>query len=229
MHSVPCSFHLCDLIETFSQLLLLTAFIYTHSVVAKRSLSAPKGSASRPGISFIATNPSISRRPSCPQMTADLMDADRLREAMLIILSSLSSTKNDPDDLAEIVDFLVSETQESNVDLPLLEPSSLSKATPAPRSLEELDSMPIVSILGPHLVDLLDVSPQHVPIVIDEILDHYVRGPPTALDTEDFQKAKDRLCELCERPATLTEHHLIPRSEHDLFVKRGVFTIEECG
>jgi hypothetical protein len=32
----------------------------------------------------------------------------------------------------------------------------------------------------------------------------------------------DGLCEMCKRDTRITDHHLIPRSEHSRFVKRGL-------
>lgn len=157
------------------------------------------------------------------------MDLERLRSAVLSVLLSLASPSTAADDLSEVAEFLVSEAEQSNVELPSIASEDASEVcAKGQRSLEELESMAITSIWGPHLVDLADISTQHVPIVIDEILDLYVRGQPDEGDTAIPCKSQDRTCELCERPAVLTEHHLIPRSEHDLFVKRGIFTIEDC-
>lgn len=158
------------------------------------------------------------------------MDPDRLRSAVLSVLLSLANPSTTADDLSDIADFLVSEAETSNVELPSIASDDPSEGyAREPRSLEDLESMAITSIWSPHLIDLADTSPQHVPIVVDEILDLYIRGgKPMDDDTEISFKTERLVCELCERAAVLTEHHLIPRSEHDLFVKRGLFTIEDC-
>jgi hypothetical protein len=163
------------------------------------------------------------------QQGALRMKTDRLRSAISSVLLSSVNAANEVDGLSELVDFLVFEIVQSNVELPpIASEDSPQASTGAERSLEELEAMPITSILGPHLVDLVHISAQDVPLVIDEILDLYIRNRTVKADVENSNEVIDRLCELCERPAVLTQHHLIPRSEHDLFVKRGLVTLEEC-
>lgn len=158
------------------------------------------------------------------------MDVERFQQAVLTVITSVACTIQDPDDLLELSDFLAREVQDSGVILPDVVEDAATNNVSSQRSLEELESMPITNIIGPHLVDMLDIPSTHVPIVIDEILDAYIAGetsePSQIVESQGFDK--ERLCELCDRPAFLTDHHLIPRSEHDLFVKRGVFTLQEC-
>lgn len=157
------------------------------------------------------------------------MQADRLRSAISSVLLGSVNAASEIDDIGELVDFLVFEIAQSNAQLPAIATEdSPQENGAAQRSLEELESMPITSILGPHLIDLAHISTQDVPLVIDEILDLYIRETKSEVDAEDSYDMTSRLCELCERPAALTQHHLIPRSEHDLFVKRGMATLEEC-
>lgn len=112
------------------------------------------------------------------------------------------------------------------------------------RTLEELEVHSLTSVLAAHLVDLFQIQANDVALLIDEILDAYDDDDEQQLDDEkntDKQRetveyddhtgkrlAKQKVCELCERPAPLTIHHLIPRSEHALLVKRGLFTQIDC-
>lgn len=141
---------------------------------------------------------------------------------------SFAQPHYDPDDLQDLADFLASEVEQSNVILPTILPDDSKSEQTVERTIEDIEALPITSILGPHLVDMLDISLTHIPLVIDEILDNYTGGKPLQDDAGAEHGDSERQCELCERAAVLTDHHLIPRSEHDLFVKRGVFTLNEC-
>jgi len=165
------------------------------------------------------------------------MDEDRLGRALSSSLS-LYLRKNDPEDADDVIQFLVSECLDSGVELPVppledtdVDTASFIEERRETLTLEEVLSHPITSILEPHLVDLLQVPPTEIPLVIDEFLDVYWQGVPDATD-EDYASSRsnavDKVCELCERPATLTEHHLLPRTEHALLIKRGLATLNDC-
>ena len=46
--------------------------------------------------------------------------------------------------------------------------------------------------------------------------------------TEHTEALDKNQCELCERYAHLTVHHLLPKSEHKRVIKRGLFTQLDC-
>lgn len=156
------------------------------------------------------------------------MDIERLLWAIRTALTSFAQPHYDPDDLQDLADFLASEVEQSNVILPTILLDGSKSEQNVERTIEDIEALPITSILGPHLVDMLDVPLTHIPLVIDEILDNYIGGKPLQDDGSAEHGESEHQCELCERAALLTDHHLIPRSEHDLFVKRGVFTLTEC-
>lgn len=129
------------------------------------------------------------------------------------------------DQLDESIEFLVSECSEAG--LLTLTPVEVNEGSRS-RTLEELASHPWTGVLATHLEDLLNVPNQDILLTIDEILHQYGK-PEASEDSADIAAATPiRECELCDRSAALTSHHLIPRSEHGLFVKRGFFTLDEC-
>jgi hypothetical protein len=127
------------------------------------------------------------------------------------------------DDVDDTVEFLVTEIQSSGIEL-----ASDVKDDVDTRTLEELEAHPLTSILRTHLCNLMDVPANDVPFILEAFLDTYQRGMPEVDEEEDDDRPNERICELCERPAPLTVHHLIPRSEHALMIKRGIFTQTEC-
>ncbi|KAK9900181.1 hypothetical protein P389DRAFT_165374 [Cystobasidium minutum MCA 4210] len=156
------------------------------------------------------------------------MDTQRLVWAIRTALVTLSQAGIDPDELQDLAEFLADEVEQSNVSLPSIASNAEGTNTVTQRTLEEIEEMPITSIIGPHLVDMLDISPTMIPLIVDEILENYISGKPLQNSDDPILDNGLKQCELCERAAALTDHHLIPRSEHELFVKRGVFTLEEC-
>lgn len=140
-----------------------------------------------------------------------------LNEALMPYIVARSSF----DDVDDTVEFLVTEIQDSGIEL-----ATDSKDDVDARTLEELDSHPLTSLFRIHLCDLMDVPSNDVPFVLEDFLDIYQRGIPEV--DEEEEEENERICELCERPAPLTEHHLIPRTEHALMIKRGIFTQADC-
>lgn len=166
------------------------------------------------------------------------MDEGRLSWALKTSLMPYTA-RSDPEDLEDVIQFLVSECMESGLSLPTADTTASQDENTEEEviqkqrihTLEELLSHPLTSILEPHLVDLLNIPPQEISFVVDEFLDAYWQGVPDDAAQEGSSNVSPngaRLCELCERPATLTEHHLLPRTEHALLVKRGQATLTEC-
>ena len=156
------------------------------------------------------------------------MDLERLSWAIQTALLTFVQENIDPDDLLDLAEFLAFEIEQSDIVLPYTTSDHKASNAVKQRTLEELEAMPMTTILGPHLTDMLGISTTLIPLVIDEILDNYIGGKPADPVGDVRLDSVIHHCELCERPAALTDHHLIPRSEHDLFVKRGVFTLDEC-
>jgi hypothetical protein len=137
------------------------------------------------------------------------------------------ATSTTPDDFDDIIEFLASECELSGLDL-----DASSSYTESDRTLEYLLAHPLTAVLQEHLVDLLGVSPPDIPLAVDEILDAYASGtfskrvpsmclnalttpagPPAVVEQVASGRGDGpRICELCERPTALTEHHLIPRT-----------------
>jgi hypothetical protein len=161
------------------------------------------------------------------------MDLHRLQCAIEETLRSWQQSEHPEDDLEELATFLANEILQAGILLPPLHDAAQKTDTELQEvyTLESLESMPITGVLAPHLIDLAGIPSDHVALCIDDILDLYKAGPPDELE-EPSQvsslRSRSKSCELCERETILTEHHLIPRSEHDLFVKRGLVTQEDC-
>ena len=122
------------------------------------------------------------------------------------------------DDAGETVTFLAEEVLKSGISI---------CTTDDPRTLDDLSSHPLTSVLEGFLHDLFGISEPESLYIVDEILD-ILQRPAVSSDEVPLDVPTSRECELCERMAALTVHHLIPRTEHALLVKRGLFTIDEC-
>ena len=174
----------------------------------------------------------------------NFMDIRRVQWALnhvLIQYTITSPTTIDPDDFEDVIEFLTDECRQSGINLDTyLGPTTTGdgekvedesdSSVASTRTLEELDNHPLTNLIHHHLVTLLEIHSDQVPLVIDEVLDAYQRGPPQGDDNleESLEVLGSNVCELCERPVALTEHHLIPRTEHALMIKRGIHTQIEC-
>ncbi|OOF97044.1 hypothetical protein ASPCADRAFT_3663 [Aspergillus carbonarius ITEM 5010] len=134
-------------------------------------------------------------------------------------------TRTDPEDLADFIDFIASETFPSLP--PTIQTLSYSPntdfSTPeyAPKHLSEITS----NTLSPSITDTLTAyelieSPSDISSFLAPILGEYVSAvtkPPPVWAT-----TRADACEICERDwIPLSYHHLIPRSVHAKVVKKG--------
>ena len=122
------------------------------------------------------------------------------------------------DDASETVTFLADEVVKSGISI---------HTSDDPRTLDDLSAHPLTSVLEGFLHDLFGISEPDSLYLVDEILD-VLQRPAVSSDEVLLNVSTTKECELCERMAALTVHHLIPRTEHALLVKRGLFTIHEC-
>ncbi|KAF4267584.1 hypothetical protein CNMCM8714_003184 [Aspergillus fumigatus] len=144
--------------------------------------------------------------------------------------SSLPSRVN-PEELAEFIDFLASETFPSlPADLQTLSYSSIQHdpvladkyaASPLPRSLLESTTATIPVAVSESLsVYGLVPDPSDVPDFFSPVLSEYVASvtaPPPVWAT-----TRTDACEICERHwIPLSYHHLIPRGVHAKVLKKG--------
>ncbi|GFF69228.1 hypothetical protein IFM47457_02335 [Aspergillus lentulus] len=144
--------------------------------------------------------------------------------------SSLPSRVN-PEELAEFIDFLASETFPSlPPDLQTLSYSSIQHdpvladkyaSSPLPRSL--LDS--ITATIPVAVSDSLSVyglvpDPSDVPDFFSPVLSEYVASVTAAPPV--WATTRTDACEICERDwIPLSYHHLIPRGVHAKVLKKG--------
>lgn len=144
--------------------------------------------------------------------------------------SSLPSRVN-PEELAEFIDFLASETFPSlPADLQTLSYSSIQHdpvladkyaASPLPRSLLESTTATIPVAVSESLsVYGLVPDPSDVPDFFSPVLSEYVASVTAAPPV--WATTRTDACEICERHwIPLSYHHLIPRGVHAKVLKKG--------
>ncbi|EAW23118.1 HNH endonuclease [Aspergillus fischeri NRRL 181] len=144
--------------------------------------------------------------------------------------SSLPSRVN-PEELAEFIDFLASETFPSlPADLQTLSYSSIQHdpvladkyaASPLPRSLLESITATIpVAVSDSLSVYGLVPDPSDVPDFFLPVLSEYVASVTAAPPV--WATTRTDACEICERDwIPLSYHHLIPRGVHAKVLKKG--------
>jgi 5-methylcytosine-specific restriction endonuclease McrA len=133
----------------------------------------------------------------------------RWRDALIAVLPSAARRDE------SILDFLVEELVTSGI-----HPSDAGDTDGTDDTTEDA----LHSILAEHLATLLDLTPAEAIFLVRDLLDTY-RSPPVDPDGDGAGPGKGSPatpgeCELCDRPVSLTIHHLIPRSEHDHFLRR---------
>lgn len=117
----------------------------------------------------------------------------------------------------ELVEFLATQIVMSGFH-PETNDDSGSSAERASESSHDLDDT-LQSLLEEHLVFLLEKDPQETTFISRDILDAYWHVTATSSsDSTDPRHLRPPprpdTCELCDRSAFLTIHHLFPRSEH---------------
>lgn len=117
-------------------------------------------------------------------------------------LTSLLSDKLPADILAETCDYLATLIVNEEIAIP---------ETHIELSLDELDALPLTSILQADLEPLLDCDSWG--LLTSDLLD-LIRQVP--VEVNQVEKADD--CELCHRQMPVTHHHLVPRSTHEYFL-----------
>lgn len=156
---------------------------------------------------------------------------DRLVSALKSALHTFGSDL-DPDDIEEQAYFLAGEIDDAGIRLPepvIGNPGLDSVAAGRIMTLEELEALPLTGVLGLHLEQLCGLDNVATMYCIEYVLDSYAKPPDAQIEEALLTtQSTQRACELCEREAVSTQHHLIPRAEHDLMVKRGHFTMDEC-
>lgn len=120
----------------------------------------------------------------------------------------------------DLVDFLVTLIVDSGFQ-PLLHDDDDDDDTSSSRKEildDDTDDDALHSLLSEHLTLLLNKDPQSTTFISRDILDAYRQASsPTSRSSENQHlrpPPRPDCCELCDRPAFLTIHHLFPRSEH---------------
>lgn len=142
------------------------------------------------------------------------------------------------DDVAEAAEYLADEIRAQDILLPEAssadESSKASSESITGMTLVELQAHPLHSLVLSTLQEMLSFSEEEAtsaaPTVVEETLQ--ALSHPSAVDDTETKEQRQRRgilgeCELCERIMPMTEHHLIPRSEHDKMLRRGHFTLKE--
>ncbi|CAO1631302.1 unnamed protein product [Sympodiomycopsis kandeliae] len=165
--------------------------------------------------------------------------------------SSVDEARLTVEDLAEAVEYLTDELIEQGISLPdALSPSvaghdvkdderdvklALATHLGGEPTLERLEGHPAFSLVVSTMQELLLFGPESAqskaPTILEDLLETLVR-PKSSEDSANAKKARHKKgtlgeCELCERSMPLTEHHLIPRSEHHRLASQGVYTLTE--
>lgn len=147
------------------------------------------------------------------------------------------------EDLTDAVDYLADEVIDQGITLPsplpAAEPSSsidaaVGAALGGEPTLAILEAHPLHALVMTMLQELLLFGPSQAsstaPCIVEETFKAALTPMPVASDAAPNVKHKKGTlgeCEICERSMPLTEHHLIPRSQHDRLASKGTFTIEE--
>ncbi|PWN21317.1 hypothetical protein BCV69DRAFT_282053 [Microstroma glucosiphilum] len=142
------------------------------------------------------------------------------------------------EDLQETIQYLTEEIVSQGVYLPSPPDTSDDGANAAgaddtSHTLQELESHPLHSLVLSTLKELLLFDEAEAvsaaPTIVEEILDSMRTPPPDPVTSARPRHKKGTLgeCEICERMMPLTEHHLIPRSEHAKLSRQGTYTLDE--
>lgn len=142
------------------------------------------------------------------------------------------------EDLQETIQYLTDEIVSQDVHLPSPPDTSddgamAATADDASHTLEELESHPLHFLILSTLKELLLFDEAEAataaPTIVEEILNGMRTPPPDPVASARPRHKKGTLgeCEICERMMPLTEHHLIPRSEHAKLSRQGTYTLDE--
>jgi hypothetical protein len=139
------------------------------------------------------------------------LDAEALSYALHTTLQPLM-----PEDLEELCTLLQEEALAAHLEcLPQQDTATL----------EQIENEPLANVLQPYLKDYFQLDDASLLFLMGDILDAYRHPKPPDVD-EPYVKVDE--CELCERKTRLTKHHLLPRTEHALLIKRALATREDC-
>jgi len=124
----------------------------------------------------------------------------------------------------ELIDFLANEISESGF-MPKTQEHGEYDDRFMHDHFEEDDDNALDSLIHEHLVLLLGKAPEETTFISRDILDAYRQSAVLSADDLDDSKPlrpppRPDSCELCDRPAFLTVHHLFPRSEHAYIIAR---------
>lgn len=146
----------------------------------------------------------------------------RLQWAIATAIARLDGThSNDADETAAYIAEVVVDSGYI-----LQQPKVLESPSQA-LSIDQIEAHPLYAIIVPELKNLLDIKDDQLILLVEDILDSYDAGPP-AIEQESQRSERIAECELCERTAPLTVHHLLPRSEHRHLSRKGFYTLDEC-
>jgi len=124
----------------------------------------------------------------------------------------------------ELIEFLGNEICESGF-MPKAKDYGEHGESDIQDHVEEDDDNALDSLIHEHLVLLLGKAPEETTFISRDILDAYRQcAALSANDLDDLKilrpPPRPKSCELCDRPAFLTVHHLFPRSEHAYIIAR---------
>ena len=161
------------------------------------------------------------------------LDQERLRTVLEEVLGHSrhisDAALKDVDSLAETIDYMVQETATSGITL--VRRAAEDEEDRLELTLQQVESHPLTSLLQSALIDLLAVPEEETLMIISDVLEGYANRAPTkeAGDESEQSSLQKRgglgECELCERLMPLSEHHLIPRTLHATYARKGTHTL----
>ncbi len=217
-----------DILTSVASIAVLEVRVYFASYVQLAFSQQTSTPASAP-----APAPAPESNGSMPRGKAAVVepvDRERLRHVLLRELAPrvVSAAAQDVDELKEAVEYIADETVRAEITLPSADKDSQDGFS---LTLDEVEAHAFYSVASTAMTELLAIPEDQVLLIIASVLEAYASYQPEQ-DADDVSSspAKSRgvldNCELCERLMPLTEHHLIPRTLHATYARKGHRTLD---